>query len=86
MPNKIKSVKPEDQKKKKALMAESGKVLSDVIPYGENAITTFSVLPKATLSDKGNYKKVVTMMKNVYEVKKDAAKVAQYDKLVKAAE
>lgn len=82
---KIKGTKPEDQKKKKALQAEAAQALTDAIPYGENAIKAFNGLAKATNTEKGNYRKLVTMMKNIYEVKKDAAKVAEYDKLVKEA-
>jgi len=83
---KIKGVKPEDVKKKKALEAESLKQLDDLIPYGESAIAIFPTIKKQSGSEKANYKRLLNMMKNVYEVKKNTAKAAEYDKLAKAAE
>jgi hypothetical protein len=83
---KIKGVKPEDVKKKKALEADALKSLNDALPYGETAVGLFSSLKKTNNSDKANYKRLVNLLKNAYEVKKDAAKTAEYDKLSKAAE
>jgi hypothetical protein len=37
-------------------------------------------------SEKVNYKQSLVILKNIYEVKKDAAKVASYDKMIKEAE
>ncbi len=83
---KMKAVKPEEVKKKKAMEAESLKALDELIPYGEKAIALFPDLTKPSYSDKANYKRLLNMMKNVYDVKKDAAKAAEYDKMSKAAE
>jgi hypothetical protein len=82
---KIKSVKPEDVKKKKAMDAESLKALDEAIPYGETAVTLFAGLKKTSNTDKANYKRLVNLMKNIYEVKKNPAKTAEYDKLSKDA-
>lgn len=82
--NKIKSVKPEDQKKKKALQAESLQAITDAIPYGEAGIAAFAGIAKPTGTEKGNYRKLLTMMKSMYEVKKNTAKVAEYEALIKA--
>ena len=84
--NKIKGVKPEDQKKKKALLAEAQQALTDVIPFGENGVQAFSSLSKKSMTEKGNYKKLVTIMKNIFDEKKNTAKVAEYSKLLKEAE
>ncbi|MBL0359419.1 MAG: hypothetical protein IPP72_22295 [Chitinophagaceae bacterium] len=83
---KIKGPKPDDLKKRKALEAEAAKLLNDVIPYGESSLSLFAALPKKKTTDKIHYKQVLTMMKNIYDVKKDAAKSVQYDKLIKEAE
>ncbi|HOZ79449.1 MAG TPA: hypothetical protein PLY34_15755 [Ferruginibacter sp.] len=82
---KIKSVKPDDQKKKKALQAESTKALDDAIPYGEAAMIAFKDIAKPSGTEKGNYRKLLTMMKNIYEVKKNPAKIAEYEALIKAS-
>ncbi len=83
---KIKSAKPDDVKKKKALEAEALKSMNDAIPYAEGALTQFKAMAKPKTTDKVHYKQVLTMLKNIYEVKKDAAKSAQYDKMAKEAE
>jgi hypothetical protein len=83
---KVKGVKPEDVKKKKALEADATKMMNDAIPYGEEALKQYDALQKPKTSDKVHRKQVLTMMKNIYDVKKDAAKVAQYEKLITSAE
>lgn len=83
---KIKGVKPDDVKKKKALEAEALKSMNDAIPYAEGALTQFKAMAKPKTTDKVHFKQVLTMLKNIYEVKKDAAKSAQYDKMAKEAE
>jgi hypothetical protein len=83
---KVKGVKPEDQKKKKALQADAQQALTDAIPFGENAVKSFSSLPKKSNTERGNYKKLVTILKNIFDVKKNTAKAAEYDKLIKEAE
>ncbi len=82
---KIKGVKPEDQKKKKALQADALKAINDAIPFGEAGIKGFSELATPTGTEKANYRKLLSMMKNMYEVKKDNVKMAEYDKMLKAA-
>ncbi len=83
---KIKSVKPEDVKKKKALEADATKAMNDAIPYGEAALTQFAAIEKPKTVEKVHYKQMLTILKNIYDVKKDAVNSAKYDKLVKAAE
>lgn len=83
---KIKSVKPEDQKKKKALQAESMQVLTEAIPYGEAAVAAFKNIAEPSNTEKGNYRKLLTMMKNIHEVKKNTAKADEYDAMIKTAQ
>ncbi len=83
---KIKGPKPDDIKKKKALEAESTKVMNESIPYAEAVVTIFEALPKPKGSEKVNYKQSLVILKNVYEVKKDAAKVAALEKKISVAE
>ena len=83
---KVKGPKPDDIKKKKALEAESTKMMNDCIPYAEALVSTFEALPKPKGSEKINYKQTLVILKNVYEVKKDAAKVAALEKKISVAE
>ncbi len=83
---KIKSTKPDDVKKKKAMEADASKLMNDAIVPGEEALKQFASIAKPKTTDKVHYKQVLTMLKNVYEVRKDAAKTAQYEKLIKEAE
>lgn len=82
--SKIKSVKPDDQKRKKALQTEATQALTDAIPYGEAAVAAFPSITKPTGTDKANYRKLLTIMKNIYEVKKNTAKVAEYEAKIKS--
>ena len=83
---KIKGVKPDDVKRKKALQAESDDAMSQSVPYAEKVVELFKAIEKPKTSEKVNYKQSLVILKNVAEVKKDATKVAEYDKLIKEAE
>ncbi len=83
---KMKAVKPDELKKKKEIQAQSDAALSQAIPYAETVVSLFSGIAKPKGSDKINYKQSLVILKNIYEVKKDAAKVAEYEKLIKATE
>ena len=84
---KIKGAKPEDIKKRKTLEAESTKAMNDAIPYAESVVSVFEGMTgKKKSSEKINYKQSLTILKNIYEVKKDAAKMAVYDAKIKTAE
>ena len=76
----IKGAKPEDVKKKKDLMAASNKLMDDLIPYGESAIKYFEAQPSLKPVQKANFKIVLGYMSDVYNVKKDAKKAAEYDR------
>ncbi len=83
---KIKGTKPDEVKKKKELMAESDAAMNGAIPYAEKVVALFPASAKPKGSEKVNYKQSLVILKNIYEVKKDAAKVASYDKMIKEAE
>jgi hypothetical protein len=83
---KIHGPKPDDLKRKKALDAESTKIMTESIPYAEAVISIFPTLQKPKSSEKINYRQAINILKNVYEVKKDAVKVAAYEKMLKEAE
>ncbi|UAY51039.1 hypothetical protein [Ferruginibacter albus] len=77
---KIKGTKPDDVKKKKALNDLATSQMNELIPYANAAADYYAGLPKLKPIDKGNYKSAYTMLISVYEAKKDAAKVAEYQK------
>lgn len=83
---KIKGAKPEDVKKRKALQAEADAAMNESVPHAEAVVSLFSSIEKPKSSEKINYKQSLVILKNVAEVKKDATKVASYDKLIKATE
>lgn len=83
---KIKGTKPDDLKKKKDITAASNKSMEDAIPYAQGVETAFAALTKPRSSEKVSNKQSLVILKNIYEVKKDAAKVAEYEKKIKEAE
>lgn len=83
---KMKAVKPDELKKKKDLQAQSDAAMSQAIPYAEAVVKLFPEIEKPKGSEKINYKQSLVILKNIYETKKDAAKVASYDKLIKETE
>ncbi|MEO6550196.1 MAG: hypothetical protein ABIN94_19490 [Ferruginibacter sp.] len=83
---KTKGVKPDDIKKKKDLQAQSDGAMNAAIPYAEAVVGLYAGITKPKSSEKINYKQSLVILKNIYESKKDMAKVASYDKLIKEAE
>ncbi len=83
---KMKAVKPDELKKKKDLQAQSDAAMTQAIPYAEAVVTLFAGSEKHKGSEKVNYKQSLVILKNIYETKKDAAKVATYDKMIKDTE
>lgn len=80
----MKAVKPEELKKKKDLQAQSDMALTQAIPFAEATVELFATIAKPKSSDKINYKQSLVILKNIYEVKKDAEKIAIYDAKIKA--
>ena len=64
-------------------IADALKMMNDAAGYAETAHGLFPSLKKAKTTDKIHHKQVVTILKNVAEVKKDTAKMAEYEKLLK---
>jgi hypothetical protein len=83
---KIKGPKPEDLKRRKAMEADATKSMNEAIVPAEAALKLYEGIEKKKTTDKIHNKQLLTMLKNIYEVKKDTAKAAQYDKLSKEAE
>ena len=82
----IKGVKPEDLKKKKELQVQSDIAMTQAIPFAEATVSIFATIAKPKSSDKVNCKQSFSILKSIYEIKKDAEKVALYDAKVKAFE
>jgi len=83
---KIKGTKPADVKSRKDMEAASDKALNDAIPYAEKVVSLFPEIQKPKGSEKVNYRQALSILKNIYEIKKDAAKVATYDAKLKEAQ
>ncbi|MFN0081704.1 MAG: hypothetical protein ACKVOM_04235 [Ferruginibacter sp.] len=75
----VKGTKPEDVKKKKDLNASMIKYMDESIPYGEKLITHFTDEPKLTNKQKISYKQVANSLSEVYRLKGNSKKTAEYD-------
>ena len=82
---KLHGPKPADLKKRKDLQAEATAQMDQAIPFAEKVISLFADNVKPKGSEKVNFKQSLVILKNIYEDKKDAAKVAIYDKKIKDA-
>ena len=82
---KLHGPKPADIKKKKDTDALSTSQMNEAIPYAEKVISLFADIPKPKASEKVNYKQSLVILKNIYDVKKDTVKSAEYDKKIKEA-
>ena len=82
---KLRGPKPADLKKKKELNELSTAQMNEAIPYAEKVVSLFSDIQKPKSSEKINLRQSLVILKNIYESKKDAAKVALYDKKIKEA-
>jgi len=82
----IKGVKPEDLKKKKDLQSQSELAMTQAIPFAEATISIYGAIAKPKSSDKVNCKQSFSILKSIYETKKDAEKVALYEAKIKAFE
>ena len=83
---KIKGPKPADLKKRKDIQAAADKQMTDAIPYAEKVVSLYADNTKPKSSEKINYRQALIILKNIYEVKKDTAKMAAYDKKIKEIE
>lgn len=74
----IKGTKPEDVKKRTDLNNGFKAILSEAIPYAETAIKFYHSLEKLKANQKNNYKLMLNMLKDIYEIKGDVKKSAEY--------
>jgi len=80
----VKGTKPEDVKKKAELKKQSIAKMDELIPHAEKALKFYSEQPTLKGIQKGNQKIIVGYLIEIYGMKGDKAKVAEYEK-VKAA-
>lgn len=84
--NAIKSTKPEDIKKKNDMKAVANKSMDECIIFSELAIKYFESLASKTEVQKANYKIILGYMADIYSLKKNPVKAAEYQKKNKAAD
>ena len=75
---KVKGVKPEDVKKRNELNAASKKSMENCVPFAMAAADFYGKMPKLKAVEKSNYKQCYEMLSEIYRVKGDAAKSAEY--------
>ena len=80
---KITGTKPADTKTKKDLSAASTAAMNESIPYAEKVVTLYPAIEKPKSTEKINYRQTLVMLKDMYDLKKDTAKSAEYDAKLK---
>jgi hypothetical protein len=78
----VKGAKPEDVKKKKDLNALSLAKLDEVIPYAEKVIAHYQATPPKKTSEKINLKNAANHLSEIYGLKNNPKKAAEYDAIV----
>lgn len=76
----IKGNKPADLKQKAILKSQSNKLMDDCIVYAEKVESFYNNLSNKTPTQKANLKKVLNYLEDIYGLKKNAAKLAEYQK------
>ncbi len=84
--NIIKSTKPDDVKKKADLKAAANKSMDECITHAETAVKFYEAIPSKTGGQKANYKIVLSYLIDIYGIKNNKAKVAEYEKKNAAAD
>lgn len=82
---KMTGTKPADVQKKKDLHAASTTAMNEAIPYAEAVVTMFPAIAEPKGSEKVNYRQSLSMLRDIYDMKKDTAKVAMYEEKLKQA-
>ena len=80
----VKGTKPEDVKKKKDLNTLSLNKLDEVIPYADKVIAHYKANPPKKTSEKINLKNAANHMSEIYGLKNNPKKAAEYDAIVDA--
>ena len=78
--NAVKGTKPEDIKKKNDIKAAANKSMDECITYAESALTFFENLSSPSAMQKANHRVVLGYLSDIYGLKKNAVKAAEYDK------
>ena len=81
---KIKSTKPEDVKKRKALADKANEEVKEAIPYALEAEKYYSSLPTLKGPDKINYRATLSMLQGLYEAQNNTVKTTEYANKIKA--
>jgi len=76
--SKIKGTKPDEVKKKTDLMNASKKALDDCLPYAMAAVDLYSKQPKLKGAEKTNYRLAYDMLIEIWRVKGDPKKSAEF--------
>jgi hypothetical protein len=76
-----KLAKPADLKKKKDLNAKATAKMDEMIPYAEQSVKYFSEQPKLTVNQKIKYQQALAYLIDVYNVKANPKKAAEYEKI-----
>lgn len=84
--NLVKGTKPEDIKKRNDLKAQSIAIMDETITYSDAAVKYFEALPKMKPVQKANYKIMLDHLSEMYGVKGNTKKVAEYEAKNKAAD
>ena len=75
---KVKGVKPEDVKKRNELTNAAKKSMEDCIPYATAAADFYEKMPKLKAAEKANFKQCYDMLSEIYRVKNDAKRSADF--------
>jgi hypothetical protein len=84
--NAIKSTKPEDVKKKNELKTQAGKMMDECITYAEKGIAYYEGLPSMKPAQKANYKISLGYLADLYSIKNNPKKSAEYQAKNKASD
>ena len=76
----IKGTKPEDVKKKNELKKQANAAMDEAIPYADAAMKWYAAQPTLKASQKANRSVVIGYLIDMYGVKGDKVKVAEYEK------
>lgn len=80
---KIKGPKPADLKRRKEMQDAGAKMMGDAIPYAEKVLELYAAIQKPKGSEKVNYRQSISILRNIYEDKKDLTKTAFYENKLK---
>ena len=80
----VKGTKPEDVKKKKDLNTLALAKLDEVIPYAEKVIVRYQATPPKKTTEKINLKNAANHLSEIYGMKNNPKKAAEYDAIVDA--